>query len=48
MGVEEGRAERGDEAEQLLDIGVLRAPKRQRIEPGGGKKGLRVDAAAMG
>ena len=26
MGVEQGGAERGDEAEQLLDIGVLGAP----------------------
>ena len=48
MGVEQGGAEPGDEGEQLLDIGVLGAPERQRIEPGSGEKGLGIDAAAMG
>ena len=48
MGIKEGRAERGHEGEQLLDIGVFRAPERERIEPGRGEKGFRIDAAAMG
>ncbi len=48
VGIEKGRAESGHEGEQLLDIGVLRAPERERIKPGGGKKGFRIDAAAMG
>ena len=41
MGMEQRGAERGHEAEQLLDIGVLGAPERQRIEPGSGQKGPR-------
>ena len=48
MGIEERGAEFGDEGEQLLDIGILGAPKRQRIEPGGGQEGGGINAAAMG
>src|SRR3990170_342063 len=47
MGIEEGRAELGHEGEQLLDIGVLGAPESKGVEPGGGEKGPRIDAAAM-
>jgi hypothetical protein len=36
-----------DEGEQLLDIGVLGAPERARIEPRGSQKRLRIDAATM-
>ena len=47
MGMEQRGPERGHEAEQLLDIGVLGAPERQRIEPGSSQKCTRIDAAAM-
>src|SRR4029077_7300706 len=47
MGVEQGAAERAHKAEQLLDIGVLRAPQRQRVELGARQEGAWIDAAAM-
>jgi hypothetical protein len=48
VGVEQRGAETGHKSKQLLDISVLGASKGERIEPGSGEKGLRVDAAAMG
>ena len=48
MGIEQGGAHVGHEAEQLLHIGVLGAPQRQGIEPRGREKGAWIDPAAMG
>jgi hypothetical protein len=38
MGMEQGSAKGGHEAEQLLDIGILRTPECERIQPGSGQK----------
>jgi hypothetical protein len=47
MGIKQRGPKLCDEGEELLDIGILRTPERAWIEPRGGQKRLRIDAATM-